>query len=191
MLNFIVLELRVSLDQIIHTFSSTSCGRSLAPVSFKTFLLPFRGFCSLRRLWARDAVCSLAAMHDVRCRERPWLCLNVLLHPLQVKIMMIRSTITFMVIFPLVEERGRLKKKLYSRRELRTPRESWLTQQHLFPSYHYSFINKLTFLRCHPTVKTLRQMRAAESEKVDSLIAWNYALGSVKGALEFWMCKSE
>jgi len=118
-----VLELRASLDQIIHTFSSTCCGRSLAPVSFKTFLLPFPSFCSLRHLWARDAVCSLAAMHDVWCRERPWLCLIVLLHPLQVITMMIRSTITkFMVMFPLVEERG----CLYYKADVNLDRRAWV-----------------------------------------------------------------
>ena len=96
------------LSKLTSESSMTSCCCALPPVSVSfegpvLFLLPFLTFWRLRCFWASDAVCSLAARHEVWCRERPWQCLNFLLHPLQVVIIMImKRNMIFVAIIVLL-----------------------------------------------------------------------------------------
>ena len=153
----------MSLKKLTYSTASGCC--TMAPVSLEgpiALLLPFPAFWRLRCFWASDAVCFLAARQEVEWCERPWLCLNILLHPLQAT-MIIRKDRSC---------------------------DPWFELRFQTVKFTLLFLSPpLVTLgnSCPPTLrmKALKATRATKGGKADLLTALDHAIKSAKGALHF------
>ena len=135
----------------------------------------FPTFWRLRRFWARYAECSLAARHEVRWCERPWLFLKVLLHPLQVIIMIMRRN----MIFIGLADNGScdLNSDCFMSDEVHAPFSFTTT-------VHINYLTLLGIMSSHSGDEDSQAEEDHPKRKSRLLRAWNHALGNAKGV--FW-----